>query len=524
MLRLRSIRRWLRAVPALLLVSALALTLNPSPASAGNAFGWTIQLESRSYDSGTDLTTFTWILVAPPGTTGEDLQVSHILIDTCLGDSAVSVSPPADEYRGVANPNPPTGTTGYKWETGPPAAGDTFSLTFAGNVPLSASGADWTVKKGAPEGEPSFVTGTTGGPECVPPPEPGSLTVVKDVVGGENGQDFEFVVTGLGDPFMLDDLAASDTPDSKTFTDVPAGTYIVAETGVPGWTLTSVNGAELTEPGALSAVVEIAEGGAATVTFHNTVAPPEPATLTVVKDVVGGENDQDFEFTITELEAMFVLDDFAASAAPAGKTFTGVPAGTYTVAESGVTGWTLTSVDGATLTAPGALSATVDVPEGGNVTVTFHNTPPAPAVGDLRITKDVVGAATAAVATYAFTFEVDASDNAFDRTVAEGNALKITGEGSVTLAGMPVGTTLTITEVAFTEAGATWTTTIDKPQVTVVAGVTDVKVTNSRTEVLGEKLARTGAPILTEVAVAVVLLTVGLLLIASSRLTRRHAS
>src|SRR4051794_9901659 len=154
----RRTRRAMWVMVAGVLATAAGLATAP-PASATVATGFSLSLVGFTHPTATS-TKYTWRLDGPEGG-----DVSHIVIDTCLGNTATSVDPAADEYKDAAHPDPTTGATGYKWESPPPAVGDEFSLTFAGVYDDSGS-ASTAVKKGSGDG--SVVLGTTGGPNCEP--------------------------------------------------------------------------------------------------------------------------------------------------------------------------------------------------------------------------------------------------------------------------------------------------------------------------------------------------------------------
>jgi len=161
----RTIRR---ARAAFLVVTIMLLLpgLFVTGAFADHSDPYSIVLSDSTYDAGSDTTTFTWTLTGPAGTDG----ASHVLIDTCLGGTAVATGGSPDS-SGTYGLDGSTGQTGYKWEVvgSDLAPGSTFTLTFSGNVAETGS-ATWTVKKG-PDGH--HKNGTTGGPSCVTPdPDP----------------------------------------------------------------------------------------------------------------------------------------------------------------------------------------------------------------------------------------------------------------------------------------------------------------------------------------------------------------
>ena len=71
---------------------------------------------------------------------------------------------------------------------------------------------------------------------------PATITVVKDVTGGEDPQDFNFSISAAANPqptpatFVLDDDSTSATPSSQTFSLTNFTTYTISETTLAGWT------------------------------------------------------------------------------------------------------------------------------------------------------------------------------------------------------------------------------------------------------------------------------------------------
>jgi uncharacterized repeat protein (TIGR01451 family) len=72
-------------------------------------------------------------------------------------------------------------------------------------------------------------------------PQGGSITIIKNAVP-DAGQDFAFTTTGATlVNFSLDDDADATLSNQRTFSDLAAGAYTVAETATTGWTLTSIS-------------------------------------------------------------------------------------------------------------------------------------------------------------------------------------------------------------------------------------------------------------------------------------------
>lgn len=209
--------------------------------------------------------------------------------------------------------------------------------------------------------------------------ETGSITIIKNAVP-DTGQDFAFTTSANLTGFSLDDDADGTLSNQKTFTGLLAGTYAVTESMTAGWTLTSImcSAGGTANMANRTANITLAEGANVTCTFVNTMEGQQSQTgsITILKNAVP-DDAQDFAFTTTGTGlAGFSLDDDANATLSNQKTFSGLAAGMYTVAESSVAGWTLTSVTcspSAAVTITGS-TASINLAAGANVTCTFVNT------------------------------------------------------------------------------------------------------------------------------------------------------
>ncbi|MDQ3064681.1 MAG: hypothetical protein M3Q36_00205, partial [bacterium] len=116
----------------------------------------------------------------------------------------------------------------------------------------------------------------------VPQEEMGSLTVRKQVNGGD-AQDFEFSPEwGEQSNFMLDDDADSTLSDRKTFSNLNSGDYTVVELLEEGWELKSINcrNADFQVDGN-SVTVNLSEGENVTCVFTNKKARVQPTKVTI---------------------------------------------------------------------------------------------------------------------------------------------------------------------------------------------------------------------------------------------------
>lgn len=192
--------------------------------------------------------------------------------------------------------------------------------------------------------------------------QPATL-VVKKVVNNNSGGTaaptaFSFTVTGLQGSFTFNDDPNQADPKFgiHTLTNLAAGTYTVTETDAAGYT-TTYSGCQN---------IQLPLGGSAECTITNT---DQPATLIVKKVVNNTAGDTkgpaDFSFTVSGLSGSFTFGDDPNEADPKyGIYSTSVSAGTYTVTETPVTGYTA-SYSGCT---------DIVLTPGGKATCTITNT------------------------------------------------------------------------------------------------------------------------------------------------------
>jgi hypothetical protein len=230
------------------------------------------------------------------------------------------------------------------WPTTPDGSGPSLSL-LSPALDNSLAG-NWSA---------SVETGGSPGAEnAFGPPEPATLTVVKQVVGDVPLANWQF--TGDLGGFTLPAAGGQ-----QTFSELAVGSYEIIETAVSGYTaaVACTNGAS----GGSSVSVNLASGSDVTCTFVNTEV--EPATLTIVKQVVGNVPAADWEFTGD-------LGAFTLPAAGGQQLFGDLVEGSYDITETTVSGYTtaVSCTDGSS----GGESVTVNLDSGDNVTCTFVNT------------------------------------------------------------------------------------------------------------------------------------------------------
>ena len=187
------------------------------------------------------------------------------------------------------------------------------------------------------------------------------LTVIKNLINDDGGtascNEFSFRVNG-GSAVTFD-----DSPDCTNVQTVDAGTYSVTEPAVSGYTTTY-------SAGCTNAVIP--NGGSATCTITN---DDQPGTLTVVKVIAGGNDScNEFSFRVNGGSAV-TFDD-----SPDCTNVQTVDAGTYSVTEPAVSGYTTTYSAGCT---------NAVIPNGGSATCTITNTRQ---TGGLEVVKDLIPA------------------------------------------------------------------------------------------------------------------------------------
>lgn len=219
----------------------------------------------------------------------------------------------------------------------------------------------------------------------------GSITIRKNSVP-DNDEDFAFTTTGAGlVGFSLDDDTDSTLPRELTFTGLALGTYTVTEGAVDQWVLTQL---DCSEGGTgdipnRTATIVLTAGAHVTCTFVNVKHPrPELGSITIIKNGVP-DGAQDFAFTTTGTGlSSFSLDDDADATLSNQKSFTGLAAGNYSVMETLMTGWTLSSITCSTGGSGNTTTGTASIvlAAGANVTCTFVNTQVVQGSGNLPST------------------------------------------------------------------------------------------------------------------------------------------
>ena len=314
------------------------------------------------------------------------------------------------------------------------------------------------------------------------PPKTGGLTVSKTISGdaADAAQAFTFTVTlsdttvsgEFGDMAFKEGIATFTLKggESVTAEGLPAGaSYIVTESDNDGY--------EVTKTGDTG---EIADGETATAAFTNTKnstppedpddppAEPKTGSLTISKTVTGtdGDTEKAFTFTVTfGAEGSFEYTGSKSGTITSGGTvqlkhgesitISGIPADTsYMVAESDNEGYEVTKTgDTGTIAADTMATASFTNKKDAEVTPPEDpDDPPAePKTGSLTISKTVTGTAGEKDKLFTFTVTIGASGSysytgSKTGTITSGGTVQLKHGESITISGIPEGTSYAVVE------------------------------------------------------------------------------
>ena len=183
----------------------------------------------------------------------------------------------------------------------------------------------------------------------------GKITITKDTQP-DSAQSFGFTTTGAGlSPFNLSD----PTTASEEFSGLPAATYTITETDVDGWDLDNISctapvtttvtiGIGVTfdadfDTGDDTVKIVLGEDDEVECTFVN---DERLGSITIVKDTDPDE-DEDFSFTTTGtgLSNFSLNDEENILNVDDRKTFSHLVAGVFTIEETVVSGYDLSSIN-----------------------------------------------------------------------------------------------------------------------------------------------------------------------------------
>jgi hypothetical protein len=259
-------------------------------------------------------------------------------------------------------------------DNGGQAATTDFTLSAAGPTPISgAGGAESDVNAGTYALSETNVAGYTAGSwSCVGGTQNGSnvtlalgqsatctinnndqtahLKLVKTVTNDDGGQKVaaDFTLSAAG-PTPISGAGSAEA-------DVNAGTYALSETNVAGYTAGSWSCVGGTQN---ASNITLALGQSATCTINNN---DQAGTLTVIKHVIndngGTKVATDFSFQVNGgVPVAFIQNGVATE----GLNSTSVPAGTYTVVEPAVYGYTTTYSNCTNIVIPNGGSGTCEI-------------------------------------------------------------------------------------------------------------------------------------------------------------------
>jgi hypothetical protein len=226
---------------------------------------------------------------------------------------------------------------------------------------------------------PGEVVTCTFSNETVPT---GTIVIKKET--SPDGDQTAFDFFGGDEEFSLAD------GQSKTLSDVPAGTHVITEFLADDWELDRItcddNDSKVVDPefDATTVTVALARDETVTCTFFNRESSPEPGTIVVQKTTSPSDDTTVFNFESEKLGPFDVASGGSVE-------FTELVPGLFSIAEVSAEGWTLES---ATCDDGSGVGA-IELEAGETVTCTFHNVR-SEATGTIVIAKttDPAGNAT----------------------------------------------------------------------------------------------------------------------------------
>jgi hypothetical protein len=240
----------------------------------------------------------------------------------------------------VPKPGSPNEVIGFNWASSIPAdevlvKASTSTFTQSGNELTSgAYPLNFTPAGGSTHAVSNVVF-------CYDPEA--SITIIKNAIPND-AQDFTFTATGQGvSNFTLDDDNNNTLSDSRTFNNLPAGTYTFTEGYLDGWYLDDISCPNITETKNLetrTVSLTVSAGQSVSCTFTNRTSF---GSVTVNKKV-DGNGDGIYEGSNAEANTLG-FDwglDATTPARDMGSSATNVPTGNHTVTEDNVNGYVFT--------------------------------------------------------------------------------------------------------------------------------------------------------------------------------------
>ncbi|MBM7829504.1 type II secretory pathway pseudopilin PulG [Agromyces cerinus] len=388
--------------------------------------------------------------------TAEDLALGTTTIATVAGETVNCTYTNATSFVTVTKQTLPDGsavefpfeTTGQDDYTLTDGASETFQYAPGTEVEIAETlAADWdlvdiTCSTAGEEVDTSVTVTTVAGQttECTfTNRQDGRIIVHKSVVG-EDDATFTYHGSWLtpDDEFTI--TTENGTGSHDPFENVTPGEYTLTEDDLEGYDTTmlvcvdSDDSGVLTTVDDLEATIQLDPGETVECTFTNT----QRAKLLVDKETLPDEYDQDFDFVFSNgvFQTPFTLNDATDDEAnPWTSGF--IVAGTYTVTETLVDHWSLTSIDcgernGAT--------TTIELAPGQVVSCVFQNIAH---TGEVSLTKSVTGVDPS----YQWSFDfalIEEPDGEPDVQTVDNSALP--DSATATWSDLVVGSTYTLIE------------------------------------------------------------------------------
>ena len=240
----------------------------------------------------------------------------------------------------------------------------------------------------------------------------GTVIIVKNVAGANGTFDFNgtfaappaFTITTTG--------TVQNGSGSKTFNNVPAGTYTVDELNLPAnydgqlFCADSNASGQASTVAALTGTIRLDPGETVTCTYTNT----ERGTIVIDKVTTPSGDPNPFDFTLTGQPTFTLADQTAAKVV--GSL---VPNQQYTLTEVAEAGWDFTSLDcssgnGASTIGKVAAVATITLGAGDTVTCTYANTK----LGTVTVDKTLTSAPSLVSGNrYSVTYDVVVTSSSF---------------------------------------------------------------------------------------------------------------
>jgi hypothetical protein len=264
------------------------------------------------------------------------------------------------------------------------------SLTCTGGASVNVAKPTVTINLAANENVICTYTNT-----FVPPAGTGTIKIVKSAIGG-NGI-FGFTASANFSVTSFNLTTASGTAN-RDFASLAPGQYTIQESSMPaGWSFTSLScsvvGSGTSVISGQQATLTLNANDNIVCTFTDTLVTA--GSITIRKTIIGGQDGTAFSFTTTGAG----LSNFAlapSAGALDSKTFLALSAGTYTITETAIANWAVSSLTctGGSSVGTVAPTVTINLAAGENVDCTYTNIfrSPVGGTGTIKIVKSAINA------------------------------------------------------------------------------------------------------------------------------------